>query len=83
MRNHEIENLVLGKLALAKSQRLVAFLPGPQQLPGGYPHLAEQVLQFLLGDRVHVVVDRLEINARVPQRGVNLAAGRYRSASDR
>ena len=74
MLGHEADEFVVGDLAPAQPQLAVDGLARPQKLARLDAHLADQLAQLRLAQRLDVVVDLRVINPALTEQAVGLAA---------
>src|SRR5678815_4190646 len=69
--HHQLDDLIVREIAFGESERLVDRLLRAQQLPRRHLHLAKQLAQLLLWNRIDVVIDGIEVHAALLQSGVD------------
>ncbi len=72
--DHQVQEFGIAQVAVADPERLVNRILRAEKLPRSHAQLAQQLLQLPLRNRVGVVVHRLEVDAALLQRAMNLTA---------
>src|SRR3954447_18834311 len=76
MIRHQLDQLVVGHVPLAERQRRVDRFLRPQGVAWPQPRLSQQGLDLLTRQRLHVVVDPLEVHPALAQQVEQPPAGR-------
>jgi len=70
--HHQLDEFIVRQIAFGDPKRLVDRLLRAHQLARRHLHLAQQVEQLLLRNRIDVVVDGIEVHAALFESGVDL-----------